>query len=141
MKKILILLGFLLLFTPDFAYAFRVKLIVHSVECVENEKLVIRFSLENERNISFANTSLCFKLTSNDEPVACKELRVTAPAKADGTEIYETVIETPCGGEGYSLKSTVYLGSRRYKIEEWFEGCPGTWKSPGGDKLEPKTGD
>ena len=140
MKKALILLSIIFLFfLSNVAHAFHIKIIVHNVECTEDGKTFIQFSLINERDINFNNTSLCFKLTSEGKPVACKELKVTVPAKADESIEYETTIETPCEGKGYDLKSTVFQNASRYRIEEWFEGCPESWKSDGNDLLKEKT--
>lgn len=146
-KKIIFLSGlaFVIWFSGPLcstARARSVELIVHGLECPEGQdgqKVLIRYSVVNNRNFDQPNVSICFKIVIDEKPVACKELKVTVPKGADGSQIYETVLEAPCGKESYKerydLRATVNHNVPQYRIEEWFAGCPGSWKSGGHDKL------
>ena len=139
MKKILVLFiavlwsGHIL---PGVSEASNIELNVREFNCLQNGNAIIRFSLINTRNFDYPNVSLCFIILKEGNPIACRELRVVVEKGADGSQVYETVIKAPCGLVSYGLKATVFHNARRYQIEEWFAGCPGTWKSDGNDKLE-----
>jgi len=139
MKKILVLFiavlwsGFIL---PNYSSASNIELRIREFNCLQNGNAVIRFSLINNRNFDYPNVSLCFVIMKEGNPIACRELRTVVEKGVDGSQIYETVIKTSCEPGSYGLKSTVFLNAKRYQIEEWFSGCPGTWKSTGQDVLE-----
>lgn len=140
-NKILFLSGilFAVLFSSPLygtASARDIEMIIRSVECQKDNKVLIRYSLINPRNYDYPNVSICFKITINEKPVACRELRVVIPKEADGSQVYETMMEAPCGTEKYNLRSMVLHNVKRYSIEEWFSGCPGSWESGGQDELK-----
>ena len=136
-KIILLLAAAFLLFFPRHGTArvTDIQLIVHEVKCMEDEKIVIHYGIINTRNADRPKVSLCFKLMKEGMPVAGRELIVLIPAKADGSQMYETSITLPCEKQNYKLRSTFFYNVKRYKIEEWFKGCPGTWESEGHDEL------
>jgi len=139
MKKFLVLLSAVICFCgmlPDSARAKNIELNVREFKCLEDGSIVIRFSLINTRDFDHPNVSLCFIITREGKPIACRELRVVVEKGADGSQIYETVIKAPCGQGSYGLRSTVIHNAKRYQIEEWFVGCPGFWESKGNDELK-----
>ena len=142
MKKIIFLVSTALLFSGlghntamAKGTAKSIELHIREFECRE-ENVAIRFNVINNRNFDRPNVSLCFQIINQGKPVACRELRVVIPKGADGSKIYETIIEVPCGKEDYGLKCTVFYSAKRYQIEEWFAGCPGAWESNGHDELK-----
>ena len=139
MKRIIFLSVAALLFSGTwhgFAWATDIELIVHEAECMKDGKMVIRYSIINTRDFDRPNVSICFKVMKDETPVAGRELRVVIPKKADGSQIYETIIKVPCKKEDYRLESTIFYIAKRYIIENWFAGCPGPWKSDGHDVLK-----
>ncbi len=139
MKKIILLSVAALLFSfswHGFARAANIELIVHGAECLKDGKMVIRYSVINDRDFDRPNVSICFKVMKDETPVAGRELRVVIPKKSDGSQVYETIINVPCEKEDFRIQSTIFYIEKRYKIEEWFTGCPGSWKSDGHDELE-----
>ena len=139
MKKFLVLLGVILLFCgmlPSPVMAENVELNVSEFKCIDDSKMVISFSLVNYRGFDFPNVSLCFKILKDGNPIAGRELRVVVPKGSDGSRVYQTMIAVSCGQGDYGLSSTVFIDAKRYEIEEWFAGCPGSWKSSGNDQLK-----
>lgn len=139
MKKILILLSAVLWFycmLPNPAGARNIELNVREFKCLEDGKIIIFFSVINTRDFDHPNVSLCFKISRDGNPITCRELRVVIPKRADGSRIYKTFVDVACGQGSYGLSSTVFHNAKRYQIEEWFRGCPGSWESKGHEVLE-----
>ena len=139
MKKFLVLLGAALLFSgmlPIPTEARNIELNIREFNCLQDGNVVIHYSVVNTLNFDHPNVSLCFIITREGKSVACRELRVVVEKGADGSQVYETVIKAPCGQGSYGLKSAVIYDAKRYQIEEWFAGCPGSWESKGNDELK-----
>jgi hypothetical protein len=126
MKKfsvLLIAIPFLIGALLSDAHSGDLQLQVKDLECVEEGKLVVHYSIVNTFGFDYNNVSLGFKLVEEDKPITCKELKVTVPKDADGSQINELVLNVPCSNKGYSIKSTIFYYSKRYKIDEWFSDC------------------
>jgi hypothetical protein len=105
------------------AYSGDIQLQVKDFECVEDGKIAIHYSLNNTFGFDYNNVSLCFKLVEDDKPVACKEIKITIPKGADGSEVKEIILNAPCSNRSLSLKSAVFYKAKRYQIDEWFSDC------------------
>lgn len=125
-KNILFLIIFIfigiLYLTPS--YAGDMELVVKSAECSDDNKFIIKYGVINHKDFDRNNVSMAFKITEDEKPIACKEIKMTIPKNSDGSEIYEAIIETPCKDKSFGLKANFFHNVSRYKIEEWFEGCP-----------------
>jgi hypothetical protein len=105
------------------AHSGSIELLVKDFECVEDGKIIIHYSLNNTFNFEYPNVTLGFKILEDEKPVACNESKVTVPTDADGSDILEIVINAPCSGKSYNLKSAIFYYIKRYKIDEWFSDC------------------
>ena len=112
----------LLLTTPT--QAKDVEMIVKNYQCLKDGQVRVRYGLINNRNFDVHNVTLAFKILIDNEPVACKELKVTIPKGSDGSEIHEIFIETPCESKAFKLGYAAFHLIKRYKIDKWFSGCP-----------------
>jgi hypothetical protein len=110
------------LFAPP-AFAGEIELTVKDLECEEDGNLIIHYSLINSFDFDYPNVTLCFKILEDEKPIICKELKVTVPKGTDGSEINDVVLNLPCTGKKYDLKSMIFYNVKRYKIEEWFSDC------------------
>jgi hypothetical protein len=106
------------------SYAEDIELVVKSAECIDDNKIIIKYSVINYRDFDRNNVSVAFKIMEDGKPIACKEVIMTIPKNSDGTEIHEAIIETTCKERVFGLQATIFHNVKRYKIETWFEGCP-----------------
>jgi hypothetical protein len=126
MKNISCLLIAICILTGPFlskAYSGDIQLQVKDFECAEDGKIVVHYSLVNSFGFEYNNVILGFKVVEDGKPIACNELKVVVPKDADGSQINELTINTPCSEKGYSLESAIFYYIKRYKIDEWFSGC------------------
>lgn len=126
MKKFSVLLIAIFFLIGPFrshAHSGDLQLQVKDFECVEDGKLVVHYSIVNTFGFDYNNVSLCFKLVEDEKPITCKELKVTVPKDADGSQVNELVLNVPCSNKSYSIKSAIFFYTKRYKIEEWFSDC------------------
>lgn len=126
MKKIIpILITIYLLAGPclSIANSGEIQLKVKDFECVEDGKIVVHYGIISTFDFEYSNVTLGFKLVEEGKTVACKKLKVTVPEEADGSDINEVIINEPCAGRSYSLKSAVFYYIKQYKIDEWFSDC------------------
>jgi hypothetical protein len=105
------------------AYSGDIQLQVKDFECVEDGKIVIHYTVNNTFGFDYNNVSLCFKLVEDDKPIACKEIKITIPKEANGSEVNELILSAPCSNKSLSLKSAVFYMAKRYRIDEWFSDC------------------
>lgn len=101
-----------------------VEMIVKDYECLKDGNVRIRYGLVNNRGFDVNFVTLAFKILIDDKPVACKELKVTIPKGSDGSEIQEIFIEAPCKPKAFKLGYAAFHLIKRYKIDNWFSGCP-----------------
>ena len=113
-----------LFLTPSSAQDRDVELVVKSTECTEDNKILIKYSLINSRDFDRPNIVIGFKLLENEKPVACKELTVTVPKGADGSEIHEITFDAPCKERTFRVVANMFRNVKQYRIDEWFDGCP-----------------
>jgi hypothetical protein len=126
MKKfsiLLIAIPFLIGALFSDAHSGDLQLQVKDFECVEEGKPVVHYSIVNTFGFDYNNVSLGFKLVEDNKPITCKELKVTVPKGADGSQINELILNVPCSNKSYSIKSAIFYYTKRYKIEEWFSDC------------------
>lgn len=126
MKKIIFFFNIILLIagsaiTPVFGGD--LELTIKGSRCVD-EGVLIRYSVANERDYGRNNVSIVFKVMVEGKPAACREIKTTIPKGADGSKIEEIILEFQCKGKSYKLISSVFQNVQRYKVEEWFSGCP-----------------
>jgi len=129
MKKIILILNAVifsgsLFLSPSYAQNKDIELVVKSAECLEDNKISIKYGVINYRDFDRPNVSILFKIMEDKTPMACKEVKATIPKKDDGSEKYEAIIEVPCKEKPYGIESTIYHNVKRYKIQEFFLGCP-----------------
>lgn len=106
------------------AYARDLKLVIKESDCIEDGKVSIRFGVINNRKIKRYNIGVGFKILKEERPVGCKEIKLQVPQGSDGSVIHETIIDAPCDGKSVLLRSMVFHNVKRYKVEQWFAGCP-----------------
>jgi hypothetical protein len=126
MKKIAFLLftfGILIFPLLKFAHSGDIELQVKDFECVEDDKIIVHYSFVSSYDFEYPNVTIGFKLMENNKPIVCKQLKVTVPKNADGSELNEFVINAPCSGKKYNLDSAIFYYVKNYKIEEWFSDC------------------
>ena len=127
-KYYFILIAFIftagLLVTPSYAQDQDVRLVVKKTECLDENKILIQYSLINTRDFDRPHIVIGFKILQNEKPVACKKLTVTVPKGADGSEIYEVTVDRPCKDTTFRLVANMFRNVKQYRIDEWFEGCP-----------------
>ena len=126
MKKIFFFSGVILLVaglavTP--AFGGDLSLNIKGYRCVD-EGVLIRYSITNERNFDRNNVYVLFKVLVDGKPLACREIKTFVPKGADGSQIEEVILESQCEGKSFKLVSAIIQNTARYKIEEWFSGCP-----------------
>jgi len=135
MKRFILFFGAIFYFANSFLvpiYASDFKLIIHDFTC-EEEEVVIHYSIINYINFDRPNVSVVFKIMKEEKPIACKELVVTIPKIDDGSEIEELIIDVPCEEKSVSIQSSIFHDetnyktnySKRYRIDQFFSGCPG----------------
>ncbi|HJX34424.1 MAG TPA: hypothetical protein VJ373_04540 [Desulfatiglandales bacterium] len=127
MKKYILILNIavfscFLLLSPS--YSKDLELVVKGAECLKDNKILIKYSVVNNRDFDRQNTSILFKIVEDDKPFACKELKTLIPKGEDGSKIYETTIEVPCKDRNFNVESTIYQYVKRYRIDEYLKGCP-----------------
>jgi hypothetical protein len=113
-----------LLNKPAYAQGRDIELLVKSAECLEDNKILIKYSVTNSRNFDRPNIVIGFKILENEKIVACKRLKITVPKNADGSEIYEATIDRPCKDRPFRLVANMFRNMKQFYIDEWFEGCP-----------------
>ena len=126
MKKITFLFVAILILSGPFllkAYSAEIELLTSDIACLEDNKIVVHYSLKSTYDFEYPNVTLGFKIVEEGKTVACKELKVVVPKEADGSEINEFVIDVPCKGKNLTVQSVVFYYIKRYKIDEWFAGC------------------
>jgi hypothetical protein len=128
MKKIILILNTVifsccLMFAPSYAQNKDIELVVKGADCLEDNKISIKYGVINYRDFDRPNVSILFKIMEDKNPLACKEVKATIPKKDDGSEKYEAIIEVPCKDKSYSIESTIYHSVPRYKIQEFLSGC------------------
>lgn len=101
-----------------------IELVVSEYECIENGKVRILYSLINNRNFDMHNVVLAFKILVDNKPIACRELEVTVPKGTNGSEVHEILIEADCKPRAFKLGYAVFHPVKRYKVDNWFSGCP-----------------
>jgi hypothetical protein len=105
------------------AHSGDLQLQVKDFECIEDNKLVVHYSIVNTFGFDYKNVSLGFKLVEDDKPITCKEVKVTVSKDADGSQVDELVLNVPCSNKSFSIKSAIFYYVKRYKIDEWFLDC------------------
>lgn len=126
MKNFFILFIVLMLIslTVSTAVGKDIEMVIKENECTD-EGIVIRYSLINGRNFDRPNVGIGFKVLVDGKVVACKEIRITVPKGADGTDVKEEILEVPCKDKAAKVITKIFGSSlSRYKVEEWFSGCP-----------------
>lgn len=126
MKKLTYLLITFFVVTCTFisvSYSGEINLLIHDFECIEDGKLVVHYGLVNTFDFEYQNVTVGFKIVEEGKTIACSETKVIVPKGADGSEINEIIIDVPCSGKSYSLKSAVFYYTKRYIIDEWFSDC------------------
>lgn len=126
MKKISFLITSILILSGLFlseAYSGEIELLTKDFECSEDGKIVLHYSLKSTYDFEYPNVTLGFKILEDGKTVICNEKIVIVPESADGSEVDEIIIDVPCSGKSYSLKSAVFYNIKRYKIDEWFSDC------------------
>lgn len=126
MKKISFLITSILILSGTFlstAYSGEIELLTRDFECSEDGKIFVHYSLKSTYDFEYPNVTLGFKILENGKTVICNEKKVVVPESADGLEVNEIIIDVPCSGKSYSLKSAVFYNIKRYKIDEWFSDC------------------
>jgi len=113
-----------LIVIPSYAQDQDIKLVVKKTECLDENKILIQYSLINTRDFERPNIVIGFKVLENEIPVACKKLTVTVPKGADGSEINEITIDRACKDTPFRLVANMFRNVKQYRIDEWFEGCP-----------------
>jgi hypothetical protein len=127
MKKYILSLSIIILagvFPSSPSRAADIELDVKSAECIEDNKILIKYSIINYRDFDRPNVSIAFRIMSDEKPAACKEIIMVVPKNADGSKVYEAVIDKPCKEMDFHLESTIFHNVKRYRIENWFSGCP-----------------
>ena len=127
MKKTILFLAIFIIssaFLIAPSYAKDIELVVKSAECLDDNKVSIQYSVVNYRDFDRHNVSVAFRIMEDEKPIACKEVILSIPKEADGSEIYEAIIDTPCKEKPFNLQSTIFHNVKRYRIENWFKGCP-----------------
>ena len=127
MKKIYLLTALFLICTNLFltsANAKDVEIRLNGYECLEDGRVQVRYNLINNRNFDINNVVLGFKVIVDNKPVACKEIKVNVPKGSDGSDIQEIFIEGSCKPHTFKLGYGAFHLIKRYKIDEWFSGCP-----------------
>ena len=127
MKKILFLIGLFLISINLFlasAYAKDVEIKLNDYECLEDGSVRVSYGLINNRNFDINNVILGFKIIVDEKPIACKEIKVNVPEGSNGSEIREIFIEGSCKPGIFKLGYGAFHLMKRYKIDEWFSGCP-----------------
>ena len=120
-SSFLVILGLLLASPTQAKY---VEMVVKDYVCLDDGNVRIRYGLINNRDFDVNNVILAFKILVDNKPVACKELKVTIPKGSDGSEIEEIFIETACKPKTFKLAYSAFHLIKRYKIDNWFSGCP-----------------
>jgi hypothetical protein len=105
------------------AYSGDIQLQIKDFECVEDGKITVHYTINNTFGFDYNNVSLCFKLVEDEKPVVCKEMKITIPKGADGSEVKELILNASCLNRNLSLKSAVFYMAKRYRIDEWFSDC------------------
>ena len=127
MKK-LIILFFVVIFIVGLSFttshADDLKLVIKKAECVSEEEVAISYGVINTRNYYRHNISVCFKIMADGKPAGCKEIITAIPGESDESELNEIIINAPCKGKPSNLSSTIFYNTKRYRIDEWFSGCP-----------------
>jgi|WetSurMetagenome_2_1015567.scaffolds.fasta_scaffold140766_3 hypothetical protein len=126
MKKLSVLLFVIPFLIGPFlssAHSGDLQLQVKDFECIEDNKLVVHYTIVNTFGFDYKNVSLGFKLVEDDKTITCKELKVDVPKEADGSQINDLVLNVPCSNKSFSIKSAIFYYVKRYKIEEWFSDC------------------
>ena len=77
-----------LFLTPSYAQDKDIELIKRSAECTEDNKILIKYSVTNSRDFPRPNIIIGFKVLNGEEVVACKQIKITVPKNADGSEVY-----------------------------------------------------
>ena len=127
MRKISLLISLFLIITSlllTSAHAKSVEIKLKDYECLENGGVQIQYGMINNKNFDIYNVILAFKILVDDKPVACKEIKVTVPKGSDGSDIQEILIESSCKPGAFKLGYAAFYLIRRYKIDNWFSGCP-----------------
>jgi hypothetical protein len=132
MKKITIILiavflGCCLFIAPSYAQNPNkdIELVIKSTECLEGDKISIKYGVINYRDFDRPNVSILFKIMEDKKPVACKEVKAIIPKGDDGSDEYEATIDLSCKGRSLNVESTIMHSVSRYKIEKYLSGCPG----------------
>ena len=115
---------FVILFSLTAVNANDFELVIKKVEQINEEEITIQYSVINRRNYNRNNVSLAFKILEEDIPVGCKEIKTTIPKGSDGSDIKETKIKISGKGKNLKINSTIFYITKRYRIDEWFSGCP-----------------
>jgi hypothetical protein len=126
MKKITLLVVAILILSGPLlskAYSGEIELLTSDIECSEDDKIVVHYSLKSTYDFEYPNVTLGFKVVEDGKTIACKEIKVVVPKDADGSEMKELVIDVPCDGKNLTLQSAVFYYIKRYKIDEWFADC------------------
>jgi hypothetical protein len=126
MKKITFFIIAILILSCQFvskAYSGEIELLTSDIECSEDDKIVVHYSLKSTYDFEYPNVTLGFKVVEDGKTIACKEIKVVVPKDADGSEMKELVIDTTCDGKQLTLQSAVFYRIKRYKIDEWFADC------------------
>jgi hypothetical protein len=100
-----------------------IKLVIKDFECLEDGKMKVHYGLVSDYDFDYPNVTLGFKVTDGKKTVACSEIKATVPKDSDGSKIEEIIIDSPCSGKSYDLKSAVFYYVKRYRIDEWFSDC------------------
>jgi hypothetical protein len=127
MKKYILTLTIIILagvFPFSHSRAADIELDVKSAECLDDNKILIKYAVINYRDFDRPNVSIAFRIMSDKKPAACEEIIMVVPKNADGSKIHEAVIDTPCKEMDFRLESTIFHNVSRYRIENWFSGCP-----------------
>jgi hypothetical protein len=105
------------------AYPSEIQIFTSSIDCTEDDKIVVHYSLKSTYDFEYPNVTLGFKVLEEGKTVACKEVKMSVPKESDGSEINEVVIDMPCEGKKFTVQSAVFYNIKRYKIDEWFADC------------------
>ena len=127
MRKIYLLMSLFLIITNlllSSAQALDIEIQLQDYECIEDGRVQVHYGIINNREFDIANVVLGFKVLVDDKPVGCKEIKVDVPKVSDGSDIQEIFIEASCKPHTFKLGYAAFHLIKRYKIDNWFSGCP-----------------